>query len=59
MKAKPASGARAWSDPDDAPTLTKSFFARAEIRDGEKLVRPARSRATRAGRGENHHLSKR
>ena len=50
MKAKPASGARAWSDPDDAPTLTKSFFARAEIRDGEKLVRPSRSRATRAGR---------
>ena len=47
MKAKRASGARAWSDPDDAPTLTKSFFARAEIRDGEKLVRPPRSRAGR------------
>ena len=47
MKAKPASGARAWSDPDDAPTLTKSFFARAEIRDGEKLVRPGRPRVSR------------
>ena len=48
MKTKPASGARAWSDPDDAPTLTKSFFARAEIRDGEKLVRPSRSLALAA-----------
>jgi uncharacterized protein (DUF4415 family) len=48
MKTKPASGAPAWSDSDDAPRLTKSFFARAEIRDGEKLVRPARLRATRA-----------
>jgi uncharacterized protein (DUF4415 family) len=44
MKTKPASGANAWSDPDDAPRLTKSFFARAEVRDGEKLIRPARSR---------------
>ena len=43
MKTKPASGAKAWSDPDDAPRLTKSFFARAEIRDGEKLIRPARA----------------
>ncbi len=50
MKTKPASGGRAWSDPDDAPRLTKSFFARAEIRDGERLVRPARPRASRASR---------
>jgi uncharacterized protein (DUF4415 family) len=50
VKTKPASDAPVWSDPDDAPTLTKPFFARAEIRDGEKLVRPARARSRRAGR---------
>ena len=42
MKTKPASGAGAWSDPDDAPKLTKTFFARAEIREGDKVLRPAR-----------------
>ena len=45
MKTKPASGEKAWIDPDDAPRLTRSFFARAEIRDNDKIVRPAR-RAT-------------
>jgi len=42
MKTKPASGAKAWSDPDDAPKLTKTFFARAEIREGDKVLTPAR-----------------
>ncbi len=42
MKTKPASGAKAWSDPDDAPKLTKAFFARAEIREGDKVLRPPR-----------------
>jgi uncharacterized protein (DUF4415 family) len=42
MKTNRASGAKAWSDPDDAPKLTKTFFARAEIREGDKVVRPAR-----------------
>jgi uncharacterized protein (DUF4415 family) len=42
MKTKPASGGKAWSDPDDAPKLTRSFFARAEIREGDKVIRPAR-----------------
>ncbi len=44
MKTKHASGVKVWSDPDDAPRLTRSFFARAEIRDGEKVIRPARRR---------------
>ena len=43
MKTKTASGGKAWSDPDDAPQLTRSFFARAEIRDGDKIVRSARA----------------
>ena len=42
MKTKPASGGKAWSDTDDAPKLTRSFFERAEIREGDKVVRPAR-----------------
>ena len=41
MKTKPAPGEKAWTDPDDAPRLTKSFFVRAEIRDNEKILRPA------------------
>jgi len=47
MKTRPASGAPAWSDADDAPRLTKSFLARAEIRNGEKLLKPARARPKR------------
>jgi uncharacterized protein (DUF4415 family) len=42
MKTKTASGGKAWSDPDDAPKLTRSFFERAEIREGDKVIRPAR-----------------
>jgi uncharacterized protein (DUF4415 family) len=29
-------------DPDTAPELTDEWFDRAEIRDGDKLIRPAR-----------------
>ena len=39
-----------WSDPDDAPVLTRDFFERAEIRAGGKLVRPAAGTLTRMGR---------
>lgn len=31
-----------WTDPDDAPALTRDWFARAEFREGERLVRVAR-----------------
>ena len=37
-----ASGTSASSDPDDAPELTAEFFDRAEIRDGDKVVRRGR-----------------
>jgi uncharacterized protein (DUF4415 family) len=50
MKTKPASGAKAWSDPDDAPKLTKAFFARAEIREGDEFPRPARGALPPRGR---------
>ena len=42
MPRKKKSGARVWADPDDAPELTEKFFDRAEIRRGDKLIRPGR-----------------
>jgi len=38
MPRKKKSGAGAWRDSDDAPALTESFFDRAEIRRGGKIV---------------------
>ena len=42
MPRKNKSGAAAWVDRDDAPDLTDEFFDRAEIREGDKLVRRGR-----------------
>jgi uncharacterized protein (DUF4415 family) len=39
-----------WIDPDDAPILTAQIAARAEIREGGKIVRPATGTLTRMGR---------
>ncbi|WP_243453782.1 BrnA antitoxin family protein [Sandaracinobacteroides saxicola] len=39
-----------WIDPDDAPMLTADFFARAEIRENGRLIRPANGTLTRPGR---------
>lgn len=44
MPTRKRAGASTWVDPDDAPPLTEEFFARAEIREGEKLVRRGRGR---------------
>jgi uncharacterized protein (DUF4415 family) len=33
-----------WIDPDDAPRLDREWFERAEIREGNKLIRPGRPR---------------
>lgn len=38
---KPA-GASTWTDPDDAPELTDDHFQRADVYEGEKLVRRGR-----------------
>jgi len=32
-----------WVDPDDAPHLDREWFERAEIREGDRLIRPART----------------
>ena len=42
MPRKKKSGASKWVDPDDAPELTKAFFDRAEIRNGNKVIRRGR-----------------
>lgn len=39
MSAKNVSGASGWVDPDDAPELDQAFFDRAEIREGEKVIK--------------------
>lgn len=39
-----------WIDPDDAPEWTDDQFERAEIRDGDKIIRPANGTLTRPGR---------
>ena len=44
MNERKKAGAAAWTDPDDAPELTDEFFERAEIRDGDVIIRPARGR---------------
>ncbi len=43
MPTKKPTGASRWVDPDEAPPLDREWFERAEIREGERLIRPARS----------------
>lgn len=40
----------AWVDPDDAPEWTDEMFDRAEIRIGDKVIRPATGTLTKLGR---------
>jgi uncharacterized protein (DUF4415 family) len=42
MAKKKTAGARFWVDPDDAPELTEEFFRRADVYQGDKLVRRGR-----------------
>lgn len=42
MKKKSAAGANTWVDPDDAPELTDAHFAKADLYEGERLVRRGR-----------------
>ena len=43
MPTKKAGGGSRWVDPDEAPRLDREWFERAEIRDGERVIRPARA----------------
>lgn len=40
----------AWIDPDDAPPWTQEVFDRAEIRDGDTVLREATGTLTKRGR---------
>lgn len=42
MAKKKAAGASTWVDPDDAPELTDDFFRRADLYEGDKLIRRGR-----------------
>ena len=42
MRRKKSSSASKWVDPDDAPELTREFFERGEVRQGEKVIRRGR-----------------
>jgi uncharacterized protein (DUF4415 family) len=33
---------KVWRDPDDAPVLTKEYFKKADVWDGDKLIRRGR-----------------
>jgi uncharacterized protein (DUF4415 family) len=55
---KRASGS-GWVDPDDAPEWTEEMFDRAEIRAGNKLVRPATGTLAKAGRPPQGERAKR
>jgi uncharacterized protein (DUF4415 family) len=42
MQKNKGSGKKKWIDPDDAPELTRGFFQRADIYEGDKLIRRGR-----------------
>ena len=42
MPRKPDTGAPAWIDPDDAPGLDRAFFERADLYEGDRVVRRGR-----------------
>ena len=48
MNGKQTSGDGAWVDPDDAPELTPEHFERADVYEGEKLIRRGRPPTTNA-----------
>ena len=55
MPTKKPTGASRWVDPDEAPPLDREWFERAEIREGERLVRQAKSAGRRPRpRGRQH-----
>ncbi|HEX7857526.1 MAG TPA: BrnA antitoxin family protein [Sphingobium sp.] len=37
-----------WVDPDDAPKLDRTWFAEAELRDGDRVIRRGRPRSENA-----------
>ena len=50
MNGKKPDIAGSWVDPDDAPEWTEAMFHRAELKVGDRLVRPAEGTVRRRGR---------
>jgi uncharacterized protein (DUF4415 family) len=50
MSEKPGVGDSTWVDPDDPPELTKEHFERADVYEGERLVRRGRPASGKAKR---------
>ena len=46
MTESKSSSEDSWVDPDDAPEWTDEMFDRAEIRIGDKVIRPGRPRGS-------------
>lgn len=42
MPTKKRTTKKKWIDPDEAPHLDREWFARGEIREGDRLIRPGR-----------------
>lgn len=42
MPTKKPTGGSSWTDPDDAPPLTREHFEQADVYEGERLVRRGR-----------------
>jgi uncharacterized protein (DUF4415 family) len=45
MAKKKNVSASTWIDPDDAPHLTREWFERADLYDGDKLIRRGRPKS--------------
>lgn len=45
MTAKKRSTPATWVDPDDVPELTQAFFQKADLLEGDKLIRRGRPKA--------------
>lgn len=39
-----------WIDPDDAPKLDRTWFAEADLRQGDKVIRDGRPRSETANK---------
>ena len=50
MPRKLDAGGSTWTDPDDAPELTDAFFERADVYEGERLVRRGRPKLDKVKR---------
>ena len=57
MSEKKSVSKTSWTDPDDAPELTEAWFEKADLHDGETLVRRGgRSRKAAAKQAVNIRL---